>query len=222
MKRFLFLCTGNTCRSPMAEALLRKKADEWNLSIEVKSAGVSALPGSAASPPAVEVLKEKGIDHSIHRSRPISKELLDWADVVLTMTRNHRQWLIHSYPEMVDKAHTLKEWIMEREAGKEQRWRERDRLWAEVETRRAMKARAQADGEKEKAASLDEDLRELAQQLEEISEGLNHWETDFDIADPFGKDVDHYRKTAEEIDDWMNRLVQWLHSQQEKNGQQEE
>ncbi|MDR6225502.1 low molecular weight protein arginine phosphatase [Desmospora profundinema] len=214
MKRFLFICTGNTCRSPMAEALLRKRAAERGLSLEVKSAGVSALPGGAASFPAVEVLKEKGIDHSDHRSQPVTAELLDWADVVLTMTRSHRQWLIHSHPIAVDKAYTLKEWILEREADREQRWRKRDQLLVEVETRRAMKARAQADGDKEKAAALDGELRELAQQLEEVSEGLDSLGDNPDVADPFGGDTDRYRKTAEEIEAWVNRLVDWVQSQQ--------
>ncbi|WP_170105586.1 low molecular weight protein arginine phosphatase [Desmospora activa] len=210
MRRILFVCTGNTCRSPMAEALLRKKADERGLFLEVKSAGVSALPGVAASSPAVEVLAEKGINNRDHRSQPMTKELLKWADLVLTMTRSHHQWLIHSYPEAVDKAHTLKEWVWKQEVGQEQRWQERDRLLVELETRRAMKARAQMDGDQERVVLFDRELRKIAERLEEISEGLNELQEDPDVVDPFGGDVDCYRQTAKEMEEWIERMIQLL------------
>lgn len=214
MKRILFVCTGNTCRSPMAEALLRKKAEDRGLSLEVKSAGVSALPGITASSPAVEVLKEKGIDHRHHRSQPVTKELLLWADVVLTMTRSHHQWLIHSYPEAVDKAHSLKEWVWKQEGDQEQRWRERDRLLMEVETRRAMKARAQADGDQKRIDELERELRELAERLEEVSAGLDMPQTNPDVEDPFGGDVNRYRRTAQEMEEWIDRMIQLFHSEE--------
>ncbi|WP_216829958.1 low molecular weight protein arginine phosphatase [Alkalihalobacterium elongatum] len=108
MKRVLFVCTGNTCRSPMAEAILKQKT---NNQLEVKSAGIYANPGSQASEQAIEVLKERGIACD-HRSQPLSHELLEWASVVFTMTGNHKQFILSQYPEMGEKIYTLKEFAL--------------------------------------------------------------------------------------------------------------
>ncbi|MDE5414687.1 low molecular weight protein arginine phosphatase [Alkalihalobacterium chitinilyticum] len=108
MKRVLFVCTGNTCRSPMAEAILKQKISN---EIEVQSAGIYAAPGSEASYQAIEVLKERGIT-SDHRSQQLSEELLDWATIVLTMTANHKQAIVTRFPELQDKVFTLKEFAL--------------------------------------------------------------------------------------------------------------
>lgn len=105
MIRVLFVCTGNTCRSPMAEAILRNKAGE---EIEVKSAGIFAGDGSPASANTAQVLKEKGIECQ-HSSSFLTQEHIDWATYVLTMTSHHKQAILQSFPEAHDKVHTLKE-----------------------------------------------------------------------------------------------------------------
>ena len=88
--RLLFVCTGNTCRSPMAEAIARREIDDrgWR-HVEVASAGVSAYPGSPASQEAVEVARERGLDLANHRSRPLSAEEVEAADVILVMAPHH-------------------------------------------------------------------------------------------------------------------------------------
>ncbi|MBU8905874.1 low molecular weight protein arginine phosphatase [Desertibacillus haloalkaliphilus] len=106
MKRFLFVCTGNTCRSPLAEALLRERLKE---EVEVKSAGVSAFPGQDASSGTKQVLEEMGIA-SDHKSQLVSDKLLSWADVVLTMTDSHKQLLNQQFPSAIEKVYTLKEY----------------------------------------------------------------------------------------------------------------
>ncbi|MGP4072324.1 low molecular weight protein arginine phosphatase [Piscibacillus sp. B03] len=104
MKRVLFVCTGNTCRSPMAEAILKHKRPN----LEVQSAGIFAGLGQEANPKAVEALSEKGIECS-HRSQPLTDDLLDWADVILTMTATHKLNIEMDYPKYRKKVFTLKE-----------------------------------------------------------------------------------------------------------------
>lgn len=114
MTNVLFVCTGNTCRSPMAEALLKhvKNSDQ----IQVKSAGVFAIDGYQASPNAVEALKEKGIS-SHHRSSSLTPELADWATIILTMTNQHKQSVIDLYPHAGRKTYTLSEYVSDQEEG---------------------------------------------------------------------------------------------------------
>jgi len=86
----LFVCTGNTCRSPMAEVLARSLAKRrgWE-GVSVKSAGVAALPGMEATGGAVRAAQRKGLDLELHRSSPLDPELVTWADLILTMSPNH-------------------------------------------------------------------------------------------------------------------------------------
>ncbi|MBR7554098.1 low molecular weight protein arginine phosphatase [Allobacillus sp. GCM10007491] len=106
MNRVLFVCTGNTCRSPMAEAILKHKRPD----LEVQSAGVFAGHGQAANPKAIEALQEKGIDFN-HASQPLTKDLINWADLVLTMTEDHKVMLMSDYPSDRDKIFTLIEYV---------------------------------------------------------------------------------------------------------------
>lgn len=107
--RILFVCTGNTCRSPMAEKILRKMAEEQELDIEIRSAGTYAFSGSPASVNATRVLAGRGI-HEPHEARMVSPELVEWATLILTMTRSHKGALLQAYPEMAEKIYTLKEY----------------------------------------------------------------------------------------------------------------
>jgi protein-tyrosine phosphatase len=86
----LFVCTGNTCRSPMAEALARDEIRRrgWK-NVSVGSAGVSAAPGSPASENAIAAVRGRGLDLSAHRARQLRPELIGWADVILAMGPAH-------------------------------------------------------------------------------------------------------------------------------------
>ena len=86
----LFVCTGNTCRSPMAEAIARAMVTERGLvDIVVSSAGTSAWDGTPASDPALLVAMEHGMDITGHRSRVLSREIVESADLILTMGPHH-------------------------------------------------------------------------------------------------------------------------------------
>ena len=101
-----FICTGNTCRSPMAEAILTSLQVH---NVKVRSAGIYALEGGEMSENAKSVLGAEGISLD-HRSKVVSKEDLEWADLILTMTSAHKELVVRSYPEIKAKIFTLKEY----------------------------------------------------------------------------------------------------------------
>lgn len=112
MKKVLFVCTGNTCRSPMAEALLKHKSDK----IEVQSAGLFAFEGMPASKQTLEALKEKGIQFT-HQSKQANEDLFEWADVILTMTAQHKESIKTQFPAYQEKVFTLKQFVGEEKNG---------------------------------------------------------------------------------------------------------
>src|SRR5258708_2417494 len=104
----LFVCTGNVCRSPMAEGLFRKMIAGGH-DLKVSSAGVSTYAGQSASPDAVEVLAKKGIDISGTRSKPLTEKLVQEATWIIAMTRNHLDSIFYQYPEAAEKTYLLRE-----------------------------------------------------------------------------------------------------------------
>lgn len=108
MKRVLFVCTGNTCRSPMAEGIFRKISSKNDIRLEVLSAGIFAREGLPASKEAVIAAAEKGINLSKHTSKSITNEILNEADLILTMTNVHKQLILDKAPELKDKTFTIK------------------------------------------------------------------------------------------------------------------
>lgn len=91
IKRVLFVCTGNICRSPLGEALMRRALEQRDLSrIDVLSAGTGAWDGAPASEGAYLVGLERGLDLSSHRARLLTRELVEDSDLILTMARHHR------------------------------------------------------------------------------------------------------------------------------------
>ena len=88
--RLLFVCTGNTCRSPMAQAIAERSAARrgW-VDVEIRSAGVSAAPGGEASEGAQVAAESGGISLEGHRTTPLDTELVAWASLILTMGPHH-------------------------------------------------------------------------------------------------------------------------------------
>lgn len=86
----MFVCTGNTCRSPLAEVMARKLAAEKGLkNITFASAGIGAYDGAAASEGAMLVALERGLDLSAHQAQPLTRELVVESDIILCMSEHH-------------------------------------------------------------------------------------------------------------------------------------
>lgn len=112
IERLLLVCSGNTCRSPMAEALCRHYLPE----VEVLSAGVGAMPDLPASIGAQEAMERRGLNLDHHRSRALSSYLLADSDLVLCMALSHKQLIQRALPELAEKVFTLAEYVGEPEA----------------------------------------------------------------------------------------------------------
>ncbi|HET7657811.1 MAG TPA: low molecular weight protein arginine phosphatase [Bacillales bacterium] len=184
MKNILFICTGNTCRSPMAEAVLRAKAGDR---FDVRSAGVFAASGHPAAQAASQVLSSQGIEMN-HRSTMLNEELIEWADVILTMTQNHKSVVLQQFPQSVGKVYMLKEYADDDSKAKEI-WERLDACYAELETERAL--------------NHGEEVHRLEKEIRSLEESL----PSYDISDPYGGNVEEYQAVYEELDGWLERLI---------------
>lgn len=109
MKTILFVCTGNICRSPMAEGLFRHLTAKMGGRYRAGSAGVGAVDGMPPSTHAVHALRDLGIDITRHRSRALTAELVREADLIFGMTHGHTNAVMLMYPSAIEKTFLLRE-----------------------------------------------------------------------------------------------------------------
>ena len=110
MTRILFVCSGNTCRSPMAEAIARDVAEKPpfdTLDIQFGSAGAAAPDGAPATPEAVTAVRNMGMEMHDHRSRAITRGSIDASDIIFGLTPAHVQEVIALAPDAADRTHLL-------------------------------------------------------------------------------------------------------------------
>nr|WP_272915021.1 low molecular weight protein arginine phosphatase [Paenibacillus dendrobii] len=187
----MFVCTGNTCRSPMAEGLLRKMAKDRGIEVEARSAGVAAMDGMSMSRHAEAVLRDHDIDDRL-TSKSLKRDAVIWSDLILTLTQGHKQHVIRSFPQAADKVYTLKEYA-ESDGDVLDDLAELDSLYATWEVKRSL-GQDLSDAERER-------LIEIQQRV-----------PSFDISDPFGGSREDYDLAAAEIRTAIERLLDKLES----------
>ncbi len=112
MKKIIFICTGNICRSAMAHHYMQKRLYDKNLQNEclVTSCGTSAYSQDVSTNNAIEVMKKYGVDLKNHRATPIEYSNIAECDLIICMTEKHKQLVKYLYPKLSSKVYTLKEY----------------------------------------------------------------------------------------------------------------
>jgi protein arginine phosphatase len=192
----LFICTGNTCRSPMAEAILREKGKG---KYKVKSAGVFAGNGALMSSNASHALKERKIKEN-HQSQGVSDYLIEWADLILTMTESHKHALVGRWPDAVNKSYTLKEYVLDDEEQK--KIEEIYELYTEIEMLKLQYMSKDPNSEDMKI-EFEKEVRPLVEKRMKLESAI----PSLDISDPFGGPLYLYQETRDEIEVLIEKLV---------------
>lgn len=181
MAGILVVCTGNICRSPMAEAFLRSALQRrlGEAAPAVRSAGVIGRAGGPAMEESVRAAAERGADISAHVVTRLSEHLVEDAELVVTMAAEHRDEIAHLVPDAASRTFTLKELV------------------------RLLEERSPSD--------RPFDLRGASAAADRLRRsGYAGNPHDEDVVDPLGMPFESYRAVAWELDEWCDRLAAGL------------
>ena len=108
--KIMFICTGNICRSAMAEGMLRKMLQEKKIEAEIYSCGIYAETGDEPTYNAIDAMKDYDVNITSHKATNIRDSKIKEMDIILCATNSHKQNVLYLYPELKGKVYTMKEY----------------------------------------------------------------------------------------------------------------